>query len=806
MPLVFLGMDRTTWRAQADPLETPPPRFSLEEAEAISRHLFGVIGSASPLDSERDQNFRVVSEDGRSFLLKISNRADDLGALEMQTRAMLHIGRQDPGLPVMQPLPTLEEGFHGDIEGADGDKHLVRLFSFLPGAMTESRELGPEALHGFGAMVARMGLALRSFFDPAGGYSILWDLKHTPDLRPLLDTIADGARRGVVERVLDRFDERAGVWMPRLRAQVIHNDLTLDNVLLDDVHRVSGIVDFGDLTHTALICDLAIALVSLMWGRSDPLEASRWAIAGYTSAAPIEDLEADVLGDLVSARLAALVLIANWRVRSYPDNAAYITANEEIAWELLEHFDALGLPEVESELRAACLRRPPPSMTRARPRVEELLERRRRVLGPALAPLSYDRPLYLVRGEGSHMFDHEGTAYLDAYNNVPVVGHCHPRVTTAIAEQSGTLNTNTRYLHDSVVELAERLVATMPPGLDTVMFLNSGSEANDVAWRLAAAHTGGSGGIVTAFAYHGVTSATIALSPEEWPKGEEPTHIATVPAPDGYRGAHRREQPGWSERYAACVDDAVTRLESRGVRPAAFFVDSAFTSDGIFAPPAAYLHDVIRRVHEAGCLFVADEVQCGFGRSGSHLWSFESSGITPDLVTLGKPMGNGYPVAAVVTRSEIADRFASKTDMFSTFGGNPVAARAALAVLDVLEEAHLKERADVVGRRLRASLEALARRHSSVGDVRGTGLLIGVELVRDRRTREPAPRLTQTVMNRMKERGVLVGSTGREDNVLKIRPPLVLSDEEADAISETLEACLGELGGLEGVEPGEART
>ncbi|MFN2489148.1 MAG: aminotransferase class III-fold pyridoxal phosphate-dependent enzyme [Actinomycetota bacterium] len=780
----------TTQQPPADPLETMPPVFSLEDAGAISKRVYGLIGSASHLDSERDRNFRVVSDDGQAFLLKISNLADDFGAIEMQTRAMLHIVTQSPELPVMRPLPTLEGGLYGEVDEADGRKHLVRLFTFLPGEMRGSATLDRGALEGYGAMVARMGLALRGFFHPAGGYKILWDLKHTAELRPMLDAIPDMTHRDVTARVLDRFDEQVGPSLPGLRAQLIHNDLTLDNVLLDDACRVSGIVDFGDLTHTALICDLAIALVSLMWGRSDPLETADAAIAGYTSVTPIEEEEANRLGDLVAARLAALVVIANRRVLRYPENAEYITANEALAWALLEHFDALGSSEVRDRMRAACL--PPGSSpaSRSRPSAEDLIERRRRVLGPALSPLSYDEPLYLVRGEGSRMFDDRGAAYLDAYNNVPVVGHCHPRVAAAIAEQSRTLNTNTRYLHESVVELAERLVSSMPDGLDTVMFVNSGSEANDIAWRLATAYTGGTGGIVSAYAYHGVTTATMSLSPEQWTEQEHPSHVETIPPPDGYRGPWRRVEPGWLDLYAGHVDEAVARLEARGVRPAVCYLDALFTSDGIFTPPQSYLKAVVDRLHEAGCLFVADEVQCGFGRTGSHLWSFESSGITPDFVTLGKPMGNGHPVAAVVTRAEIAGHFASQTDLFSTFGGNPVACRAALAVLDVLEEERLMDRAAGVGSHLRGKLEELMRCHGSIGDVRGAGMLIGVELVRDRETRAPDSDLTHAVMNRMKDRGVLVGSTGPDDNILKIRPPLVLFSEEADLIYRALDASL----------------
>jgi 4-aminobutyrate aminotransferase-like enzyme/Ser/Thr protein kinase RdoA (MazF antagonist) len=778
--------------AHADPLEAPPPRFSIGAVEVVLGAQYGLSGSITPLDSERDQNFRVRAHGDQTFLLKISNQADELAALEMQTQAMRHIRAQDPELPVMQPLRTSTGEYLGMVADADGIEHYVRLFTFLAGQTAAVGQLSFDDLHVFGSVVARVGRALRGFWHPAGGYRILWDLKHAPGLRPLLDATADHPRRRLLTHVLDRFDDRVATTLPGLRSQLIHNDLTLDNVLFDG-GRISGIVDFGDLTHTALICDLAVALVSVMWERADPLEAARATIEGYRTVTSIERAEADVLGDLIAARLASLIIIANWRVRRYPENTAYIMASVDSAWDLLALFDELGWSDVEVHLRAASSDEFPAEAPRRRPGMKDLLTRRERVLGPALSPLTYDRPLYLVRGRGSHLFDHEGTAYLDAYNNVPVVGHCHPRVASAIAEQSATLNTNTRYLHHSVVELAERIIATMPNDLDTVTFFNSGSEANDIAWRLASGHRERPGAIVTDWAYHGVTTLTTALSPEGWPRGERPEYVETVPPPDGLRGPYAH--PPEADRYAGHIDDAAAKLRARGIAPTAFFVDSLFTSDGIFHPPAVYLQKVARRVRTADCLFVADEVQCGYGRAGTHMWSFQASGITPDFVSLGKPMGNGHPVAAVVTRREIAERFAAGADMFSTFGGNPVVCKAALAVLDVIEEEQLLQHAHEVGHHLRAGLTELKGRHAAIGDVRGAGLLLGVELVDDGATRTPAPGLARAILNGMRDRGVLIGTTGPLGNVLKIRPPLVLTTTEADVIVETLDDCLSRIAG-----------
>jgi 4-aminobutyrate aminotransferase-like enzyme/Ser/Thr protein kinase RdoA (MazF antagonist) len=768
----------------SDPLLEPPPVFRFSKAAQIAERVFGVSGSRSPLASERDQNFRLDDPQGRSFLFKISNPADDASVIQFQTEALLHIARQDPELPVPRVLPTLNGTHWGEVTGPDGRTHLVRLFSFLPGRTPHTTELGPRALHELGSIVARLGRALRGFFHPASGYDILWDLKQAPRLRPLLHHVRDPERRAAVERVLDRFDARVAPVLPGLRAQVIHNDTSLDNVLVDERGRITGIVDFGDMTHTALVCDLAVALADVLDGRPDALEVAADMIASYVSVTPLEGQEATILGDLVATRVATAIVISAWRLDLYPENAEYVSSFDKGAWRFLRLLEDAGLDAVGRVLETACRRGALPY--RSIP-TAELRERRERVLTPAVSPISYHRPVHLVRGEGVWMFDPEGRRYLDAYNNVPAVGHGHPRVVEAVAAQARALNTNTRYLYEALVELAERLVATMPEGLDSVLLVNSGSEANDLAWRIATLATGHTGAIVTEYAYHGVTAATADLSPEEWPAGERPSHVELVPAPNAYRGRYRSEEPRWAERYAEHVATAAASLAERGVPLAAMFVDPAFTSDGILCPPPEYLHRATRAVREAGGLLVADEVQAGHGRYGDHLWSFEASGILPDIVTTGKPMGNGHPVAAVITRKDILDRVGARTHLFSTFGGNPVACAAALAVLDVIEEEGLQDNARDVGHYLLEGLAALKERHPLIGDVRGRGLMIGVELVRDRSSREPAGEEASALVNAMRDRGVLIGSTGPAGNVLKIRPPLVFGREHADLLLATLD-------------------
>jgi 4-aminobutyrate aminotransferase-like enzyme len=763
-----------------DPLESRPPAFGEVAARQILSEGFGVESSSLRLlAGERDQNFRVAAPGGQRFLLKISNPADDAPILAMQAAALRHIEQVDPGLPVMRALPAVAGQPWIDVPGPDGRTYPARLFTFLPGRVIANTALTTGAAWSHGQTTARLGRALRGFFHPAADYEILWDITRLPELRPLLSHIPDGPRRAQLERILDRFEARVTPALPGLRAQVIHGDLSLDNVLFGDDLRVSGIVDFGDMTHAPLVCDLAVAIADVLHGRDDAIEAAGAIIGGYVSVTPLEDEEAGLLADLVAARLATEVTVTAWRLGLYPGNAAYAASGEPGARAFLDAIETMGIDAVARRFREACRQLP-----YQRSATSALLERRRRAL--PRSPLFYSSPVHLVRGEGVWLFDPDDRRYLDCYNNVPVVGHSHPRVVHAVTQQQRLLATHSRYLHEAIVELAERLQATLPPELDAVMVVNSGSEANDLAWRIARAATGRAGAVVTEYAYHGLTEATHALSPEEWASGEQPAHVGTIPAPDGYRGRYRREDDGWVDRYAAHIDDAARALGDRGF--AAIYLDPGFTADGILAPPPSYLREAARRAQLLGGLVVADEVQAGHGRTGTHLWSFQASGITPDMVVMGKPMGNGFPVAALVVKSQLLEAIPEEVELFSTFGGNPVACAAALAVLAVIDDEDLVANAGKVGAYLRQGLLTLADRHPLIGDVRGEGLLLGVELIDE--ANGPAAGDAHKVTEAMRERGILLSATGPAGNVLKIRPPLVFQHEHADFLLQALDEVL----------------
>jgi 4-aminobutyrate aminotransferase-like enzyme len=425
-----------------------------------------------------------------------------------------------------------------------------------------------------------------------------------------------------------------------------------------------------------------------------------------------------------------------------------------------------------------------------------LLARRRRRLGPSLS-LSYRTPLHIVRGEGAVLYDADGRAYLDCVNNVAHVGHAHPRVVEAGIAQMRLLNTNTRYLHENVIRYAERLTALLPDHLEVGFFTNSGSEANELALRLARTATGRPDVACVDVAYHGNTQRLVEISPYKFngPGGTgRRDDVQVIPLPDPYRGAHRGDGP---ETGAAYVRDAEAVLGGRasGGRAAGALIAEAIPSvAGQIVPPPGWLAGVFDAARAVGAVAIADEVQVGLGRVGSDTWAFAAQGATPDIVTMGKPIGNGHPLGAVVTTRAIAEAFDNGMEYFNTFGGNPVSAAIGLAVLDVIEEEGLQEHARVTGERLLAGLRELASRHDPIGDVRGMGLFVGFELVHDRATREPDAELASELVNRAVERGVLLSTDGPDHNVIKIKPPMVFAAEDADRLVETVDGILAEIG------------
>ncbi|MEO7016960.1 MAG: aspartate aminotransferase family protein [Leifsonia sp.] len=421
--------------------------------------------------------------------------------------------------------------------------------------------------------------------------------------------------------------------------------------------------------------------------------------------------------------------------------------------------------------------------------IQKNIRRRDKSLGPSYR-LFYDTPVEVVRGQGVTLYDSEGNEYLDVYNNVPSVGHAHPRVVAAVHEQMQKLNTNTRYVQESILDYSEQLLATLPAELGHVMFTCTGSEANDLAMRVAKYATGHQGIIVTSGAYHGLTTEVASFSPSLGVGVPLGPHVRVIDAPDALRHAG---QGSLEEHLREQVRAAITDLQRHGFGVAAFIADSIFSSDGVFAGPVGFLRPIIEEVHTAGGLYIADEVQPGFGRTGEQWWGFQRHGIVPDIVTMGKPMGNGIPISAAVFKPELLVEFGKNIRYFNTFGGNTVAIAAAQAVLDVIREESLMANALKVGEKIQTELRRLAQGVEQVAEIRGSGLFIGVDLVTDRSTLTPDGETAAYVVNRLREERILISASGAQGNVLKLRPPLPFSMNHADRLLEAMEHIIQDL-------------
>ena len=428
------------------------------------------------------------------------------------------------------------------------------------------------------------------------------------------------------------------------------------------------------------------------------------------------------------------------------------------------------------------------------PSAADTLATRRSRLGRNLS-IGYRNPIKMLRGWKQYLFDDTARRYLDAYNNVPHVGHCHPRVVEAACRQISVLSTNTRYLHDLINRYAERLCATMPDPLSVCFFVNSASEGNELALRLARAYTGQRDMIVLEAAYHGMTTSLIDISPykHDGPGGTgPPAWVHKAPVPDVYRGLYRSNDPESASKYAGHVSDIIRTLQGKGIGLAGFIAETCPSVAGQIFLPEGYLPEVYRLVRKAGGLCIADEVQTGYGRIGTHFYAFEAEDLVPDIVVLGKPIGNGHPVSAVITTPEIADAFDTGMEFFSTFGGSTVSCAIGLTVLEVVLEENLQANALNTGKRLLEGLTPFIERFPVVGDVRGSGLFLGIELVRNRETLEPAKEEADFIINRMRDAGILLGTDGPFENVIKIRPPMPFDESNAELLVANMDRILKE--------------
>jgi 4-aminobutyrate aminotransferase-like enzyme/Ser/Thr protein kinase RdoA (MazF antagonist) len=765
------------------------PRLSEEMLGTLLSEAWGLSGALKPLSGERDQNLRLAASDGQTYVLKIANAAEPIEALAFQIAALDHIAAADPSLPVPRTLrskagdtlvPVAQEAAH----------FMARLVTYLPGEPALDFAPTPGFRRAAGRLTGRIDRALTGFHHEGAPKAMIWDLRHAATLEHYIRHITDPERRAMAERVMADFKARAVPLFERLRTQVIHNDIHQNNIMRDPRSgEITGVIDFGDMVETCLVNEAAIAVAHQLYREDAPLAVAAEFLSAYAAEMPLAPAEIAVLFELVKMRLASREIIAAWRAATSDGPSPYRADISAMGWDALQRCLAIDPDHATRFLEKAMSVSAAAPATTHDAAYDALMARRHSAMGPMYKEF-YRQPFMPVKGNGVFVTDANGKRFLDAYNNVPHVGHCHPHVADAVARQVNTFNSNTRYPSDVIVTYAERLLSTLPDHLDTAMFVCSGTEANELAWRIATANTGATGALVTDAAFHGNSTIISALDTATIAHDRVQPFVGMASAPR-FPGAIGGTAPLSAEDYAATWRNAIDGLADRGHRPAALFVCPVFASDGLYSAPAGFLDPAIGEIRKAGSLVIADEVQTALGRTGTHFWGFEHAGIVPDMVTMGKPMGNGIPLGVVVARRSLVEGFLETQRYFNTFGGNQVAAAAGLAVLDVMEEEKLQDNALEVGAYLRRNLAELIGRHAAVGDVRGTGLFAGVEIVRDGK---PSPDTARALIEDLLVRGLLVGITGAGRNLLKIRPPMCFSKENADMLADALDKALAKVG------------
>ncbi|NQZ90161.1 MAG: aminotransferase class III-fold pyridoxal phosphate-dependent enzyme [Colwellia sp.] len=773
------------------------PSFSDDELLTVLAQQYNLSGQLKKLPGYCDQNLRLTTADQLQYIVKVANAAEPKLELDMQNAAMKHLTQKKCAVP--QALSNKDDKSITTIKDSHQQTYCLRVLTYLPGDFyVDAQPLthNPELWTDLGQFMGEIDLALADF-EHVGAYRYLdWDLAQGYRVCMSKKSLLNDQQIKLVEHFLILYQTQTMPLLGQLPQGVIHNDANDYNLLINNVSaptKISGLIDFGDIVHSHIINELAITCAYALMGekeiKHDLLSVLKTIVAGYHKVRPLQAAELEVLFSLIALRLCTSVCNAALAISQQPEND-YLLVSVKPAWHLLEHLKALNPYAVLCQLRQAC----DLSVDNGQAK-ETIINYRKKHLGKTLS-LSYEAPLKMVRGQGAYLFDEQGTPYLDMVNNVCHVGHCHPKVVAAGQQQLAKLNTNTRYLHDNIVNYTDKLLATMPDELSVCMLVNSGSEANELAFRLARCYTKSKELIVVDGAYHGNTNACIEASPYKFngPGGEgQQAHVHTVTLPDPYRGEFLGDTTASAQAYAQSVKDTIEKLRQSGKQPGTFICESLQGVAGQIIMPAGYLPAVYDHVRSAGGVCIADEVQVGFGRVGSHMWAFETQEVVPDIVTLGKPIGNGHPMAAVITTQAIADAFVTGMEYFNTFGGNPVSCAIGLAVLDVIEQEHLIDHAKTVGSYFQEKLRDLQGKFDLIGNVRGLGLFIGVELVEDRITKCPATDKTSWLVEFFKKHQILMSTEGRFNNILKIKPPMAFTTNDADKFIKVLELGLIEL-------------
>ena len=763
--------------------------FSVNQIAQLIQTHYGINGDIKALEGYDELNFLLTTSDQKKYIVKIANTNHVFSFIEAQTKILSHLGKSKIANYFQHNLLNVEGKPLTYIETQD-KSYCIRILNFLEGQFWY--ELKNHSSHLFislGSFLGNMDLALQNFSDPAMHREYTWDISTTLNTRYKLAAIKDHEKRRMVGYFIQQFETHVSPKIFTLRKGYVHNDANDYNVLTNG-ETVTGLIDFGDMVYTAIINNVAVACTYAMLDQSDPILVASKVLKGYHEIFPLEEKEVELLYYLIAGRLCISLTQSAYNASLDSTNEHHFITMRP-AWDLLYQLIQINPIYAVDIFKKACGY---PGVI-ANDTLETLLIDRKKFIGNNLS-ISYQQPIKVIQGALQYLYDDQGKTYIDCVNNPSHVGHAHPVLVKQMQNQIATLNTNTRYLSDMMVDYAKRLTQTLPSSLSVCYFVNSGSEANDLAIRMSRCFTGSEDVIVLDHAYHGTSTLTIDISPYKFDskggQGQKPW-VHKAMNPDGYRGPYTYQDPQVGKKYAADIKRIIDELAKEQKKPAAFICESLLGVGGQMPLPENYLSNVYAHVRAAGGVCIADEVQVGFGRVGSTFWGFELQNVIPDIVVMGKPMGNGHPLAAVVVNQKIADAFNNGLEYFNTYGGNPVSMATGLSVLDIIETEQMQEHALEVGNYFMNELRALQNRFPIIDDVRGHGLFIGAELVKDKKLKTPAVPEIDVIVNKMKERGFLVSTDGPYHNVLKIKPPMTFSKANAKSFCENLGQVLSEM-------------
>ncbi|WP_299681111.1 aminotransferase class III-fold pyridoxal phosphate-dependent enzyme [uncultured Dokdonia sp.] len=742
--------------------------FELEDVEIVR------------LDGYDNSNYLVKSKQG-NYIFKTYPKEEELYDFVVAENALLEYLKSINNKNCPQPIPFKDTSYV-KVMHLNGKDHVCRMLSFLEGDFLGDTPPSETVYRSLGNFLARLDLSLQSFSN----YTIKsrkweWDIASLELNAKYIQDIPNAKDRSIVNYFFQQYDANVRPISQRLRKQIIHNDANEWNVLVQN-NEVSGIIDFGDVAYTYLINELAVAITYACYDKEDPIQWACFILESYHSTLPIVDIEVSVLYYLIAARLCISVCNSAHSKKVDPDNT-YASVSEKYAWGMLYRLLEINPIYAENEFRKAI------GLSMKQPfRVDEVLQKRNKNIS-AILSVSYNEPIYMVKSTFQYMYDAYGNTFLDAYNNIPHVGHSHPTVVAVGQKQMATLNTNTRYLYDNLSQYAERLAAKFPASLNKVFLVNSGSAASDLAIRLAKSYTNREKIMVMESGYHGNTQTSIDISDYKFnnPKGQgQKEYIIKTQIPNTYNGKYTSTDKEVGKLYA---EEAIQQITDAEHTIAAFICEPVVGCAGQIPIAKGYLAPVYKAIRAQGGVCISDEVQTGFGRLGSHFWGYETHGVVPDIVIMGKPIANGHPMGAVICTDEIAASFEKGVEFFSSFGGNPVSCAIATAVLDVIEEEALQENAEEVGVYYKNGLKELQKKYKCIGDVRGSGLFLGIEIVFENTTK-PNTDLAANIKNRMRNRGILISTDGPYNNVLKSKPPLCFTKENVDEVIHALDEIL----------------